>query len=74
MVPQDSVEAGWKFDTEEVSAGVYRVFGNDRWGRSVERTGTDPDLLLAQCKREAAQISPPKTRSKDRGSTAAAEN
>lgn len=73
MVSHESVEAGWKFDTEEVSAGVYRVFGNDRWGRNIECTGADPDLLLAQCKREALQIASPGTESLDSGSAAVTE-
>lgn len=47
---------GWTFDTEEVSAGVYRVRGVDEMGRSVEAIGIDPDALLEQCRKSAAQI------------------
>jgi len=43
----------WTFDAEEVSANVYRAFGRDLQGRSVEATGLDPDALIEKC-REAA--------------------
>jgi len=46
----------WTFEIDEVSAGVYRVKGTDDAGRSVEATGTDPDVLLDDCKRSAARI------------------
>jgi hypothetical protein len=48
-------ESGWIFETEEVSAGVYRVRGTDRLGRSIEATGTDPDALLEKCKSDAVR-------------------
>jgi len=44
---------GWNFLVEEVSAGVYRVEGHDAKGRSVERTGTDPEEILESCRRDA---------------------
>lgn len=47
---------GWFFDVEEMSAGVYRVRCVDEAGRSVEVTGTDPDVLLEQCRQSAARI------------------
>lgn len=47
----------WKFDMDEVSAGVYEVLGRDRAGRSVSAKGTNLDLLLEQCRREAMRIS-----------------
>ncbi len=47
---------GWKFVVEEVSMGVYQVKGSDGFGRTVERTGTDPDVLLQQCKVDAMKI------------------
>jgi hypothetical protein len=46
---------GWTFEVEEISAGVYRVRGVDRAGRSVEQTGTDPDAVLEECRRWAAR-------------------
>lgn len=49
--------SGWDFEVEEVSSNVYRVTGRDPGGRQVARTGTNPDVLLAQCKRDALEIS-----------------
>ena len=46
----------WTFDVKEVSACVWRVRGIDRAGRSVERTGTDMDEVLDQCRKKAAEI------------------
>ena len=46
---------GWHFDADEVSAGVYRAFGRDRFGRNVEATGLDPDELIEKCKKSAVQ-------------------
>jgi hypothetical protein len=46
----------WKFDVEGLSANVYRVIGQDAAGRRVERTGTDPETLLAQCKQDAIEL------------------
>ena len=48
--------AGWSFEVDEVSAGVYRVCGTDQAGRHVEQTGTDPDALLLECKKAAQRI------------------
>jgi hypothetical protein len=55
LVPRS--ESDWVFEVEEISANVYRVTGRDVLGRSVVRTGTDPDLLLAECKRDALEVS-----------------
>jgi hypothetical protein len=44
----------WKFEIDEISAGVYRVRGVDKDGRSVEATGTDEDALLEECRRSAS--------------------
>ena len=46
----------WSFTIDEVSAGVYRVYGSDPSGRSVEADGTDPDALLEQCRVAAAEM------------------
>jgi hypothetical protein len=46
----------WVFTVDEVSVNVYRVVGQDACGRRVERTGTDPDALLVQCKEDAVDI------------------
>jgi hypothetical protein len=47
---------GWYFMVDEVSAGVYKAYGNDRSGRRVEVTGTDPNALLEECKNYAGRI------------------
>jgi hypothetical protein len=47
---------GWFFEVDEISAGVYKVRGVDEAGRSVEATGTDPDILLEDCKKSAAKM------------------
>jgi len=48
--------AGWFFRIHEVSAGAYRVDGTDLWGRTVSRTGTDPDALIIACEKDAKGI------------------
>ena len=45
--------SGWSFDADEVSAGVFVAMGSDRCGRRVERTGTDPEALIEECKKDA---------------------
>lgn len=47
---------GWRFDVEEVSAGVFRAVGVDEAGRSVQATGIDPDQLLDECRRAARNM------------------
>ena len=47
----------WEFRIDEISANVYRVIGIDSIGRSVERTGTDPEMLLSECKADAMELS-----------------
>lgn len=54
--------AGWEFQIDEVSAGVYRVHGVDAAGRSVEATGTDPERLLEKCRQDAAEMTKPSPR------------
>lgn len=51
--------AGWSFEVEEISAGVYQVTGRDAVGHSVVATGTDPDALLAECEAMASRSSRP---------------
>jgi hypothetical protein len=46
----------WHFTVDEVFAGVYKVNGMDEAKRSVERVGTDPDLLIEECKEYAKRI------------------
>jgi len=46
----------WKFELDEVSAGVYKVVGTDKTGRTVSSTGTDLEELIEQCKKDALAI------------------
>jgi hypothetical protein len=47
---------GWTFEMEEVSAGCYLVKGSDKYGRSIEVDGYDPDAMLEECRRYAAEV------------------
>jgi len=47
---------GWQFFVDEISAGVYKVWGKDLIGHNIEVTGMDPDLLLEKCKNYAEQF------------------
>lgn len=46
----------WVFDADEISAGVYKAFGMSSKKRSVEKTGTDPEMLIQQCRQAAIEI------------------
>lgn len=50
----------WTFQVEEVSFGVFVVSGRDVQGRSVVKSGRDPDALLELCRSEAPQLSIPR--------------
>jgi len=54
--PMTGKTKGWFFRGDEVSAGVFVVEGTDLWGRTVSRTGFDPDQLLAACDEDARTI------------------
>ena len=57
MMPERFKELpGWLFEVDEVSAGVYKVYGKDISGRSGEATGTEPEALLDECKRFAKRM------------------
>ncbi len=43
----------WNFEVRETSANVYKVTGIDSAGRSVERQGIDPEILLEEAKKDA---------------------
>ncbi len=43
----------WTFDTQEISAGVYRIKALHRRGPSIEITGTDEQELLDRASKEA---------------------
>jgi len=47
---------GWDFEVDEVSMGVYRVIARDASGRTIEKSGTDPDSLIEECKAEARRL------------------
>lgn len=47
---------GWSFDADEISAGVFKVTGRDRAGRTVEATGVDPEMLMERCKQAALEM------------------
>jgi hypothetical protein len=53
---EERILSDWIFQTDEVSAGVYKVQGQDTPGRSVERTGRDPDKLLEQCRADFVEM------------------
>lgn len=48
--------SNWTFRIDEVSAGVYKATATDQQGRKVEMTGLDPDILLEDCRKAAAEI------------------
>ena len=54
--PLTGLVPGWYFRVRETSAGAYEVEGTDLYSRRVRRTGTDPDVLLNDCVRDAATI------------------
>jgi hypothetical protein len=47
---------GWTFEGDELSTGVFRVVGRDRYGHTVERNGIDPDELIRECIHDAKHI------------------
>jgi len=47
---------GWEFRVDEVSANVFIVIASDTSGRTIEKTGTDHDVLLEECHHEAKQM------------------
>jgi hypothetical protein len=47
---------GWVFDIEEVSAGVYEIRGRGSDHRQVVLRGTDPDLLMQECRGRAIEM------------------
>lgn len=53
---RDDLAEGWFFRVREVSNGLYRVEGEDRYGRTVGRSGDDPDALLILCAADARAV------------------
>jgi hypothetical protein len=54
--PITNLLEGWFFRVREVSYGVYRVDGTDRWGRTVSRVGENPKELISLCINDAREI------------------
>ena len=48
---------GWSFEIEEQAAGVYHVTATEKGGRTFDMKGADRDLLLSECREEAAALS-----------------
>jgi hypothetical protein len=46
----------WFFRINEISNGGYKAEGTDLWGRQVSRSGSDPDVLLVECAKDAQRI------------------
>ena len=46
----------WSFDADEASVGVYRAFGRDRAGRSVEASGVNPEAAIEKCRQTALKM------------------
>jgi hypothetical protein len=53
--PIANILEGWFFRVREISYGVYRVEGTDRWGRTVSRTGEKPKELISACANDASE-------------------
>jgi len=47
---------GWIIDIDEVSAGAYKICAKDTFGRTIEMSGTDPELLIKRCKDEIYEM------------------
>jgi hypothetical protein len=54
--PKRGKTSGWYLRIDELANGVWRVEGSDQWGRCVSHTGSDPDTVLAEAERDAAEI------------------
>jgi hypothetical protein len=56
--PIKDVVEGWHFRFHEISNGAYRVEGIDKWGHSVSRTCSDPelDVTLKLCANDVREI------------------
>jgi hypothetical protein len=54
---EDDRAPGWYFKAYETSNCVWRVEGQDAFGRGVGRSGTNREALLAECAADAASIS-----------------
>jgi hypothetical protein len=57
MFNEDRVLNDWTFQVDEISIGVYKAVGLDKYGHRVETEGTNPKLILADCKEMALKLS-----------------
>lgn len=56
MKDAEAEDAGWSFNVEETSAGVYLITGTDSSGHTVRLRGTDPEPLLTEARRWLASV------------------
>ena len=56
--PIKDVADGWHFSIQEISYGAYRIKGINKWGNSVSRTCSEPELdeTLKLCAKDALEI------------------
>ena len=56
--PIKDVIEGWYFSIQEISYGAYRIKGINKWGNSVSRTCSEPELddTLKLCAKDALEI------------------
>ena len=47
---------GWYFSLTEVSNNVWEVKGSDLWGRKVQNSGIDPELILREAVKSAKEL------------------
>ena len=52
----DDLVEGWMFSIDEVSSNVYKVDGRDMHGHHVSGYGTDPEIVLEQCIKDAQRV------------------
>ncbi|MEO1243429.1 MAG: hypothetical protein AAFX54_16080 [Pseudomonadota bacterium] len=52
----DQKISDWQFGSEEISAGVYRVYAIHKLGNRAERQGISPDDLRNEVKADALKI------------------
>lgn len=58
MKPKTFTDAPeWEFRIEEVSANVFVVVASGAAGQTIEKTGTDPEVMLEECHQEARLMS-----------------
>lgn len=48
---------GWRFEMDEISAGVYEVTARDGAGHCVSAKDADLEAALQQCCQDALQVS-----------------